>query len=692
METRKIYKCFISSPGDCKNERDACQRVIDKVNNGLATHLGINFETFMWENDVLPDMGSNGQEIIDESIKKSNYDIFIGIMKNRFGQPTKKAGSGTEHEFNDAIERKSKNQNFLPQIIFFFGKELIDPDNFDNDQYQKVKEFKRNIGSKGLYVDFDSIEIFEKKLEDDLNLFAKKNSTVSQPEKKIQEIDIIAKRLQDDLNESLKSYNEAVPVWIDPIISSNREIPKDPTKNKDFQISLNQFVDEPENCIIKAPSEFGLTSLAHFIKLQAWKSGKTFIYIDLKKTKKHKIVKDIHNVIENYYFLKDKSKINCILLDSVCFEENGVLQMIKSVCDSFEEIPLMIFNTIDNNFFLKSGDDKVEIKRNFKSYYLLPLPQDDVRKLVKSYSVLKHIEDDEDTILSKVTKDLETLNMHRTAKNCISILKASSKIGIDYSPVNRTKLLDTILNIIFEEYEIPTYKNKKPDIKDCTFTLGYFCELLVLKNDFEFTEDFFKTTLREFCTENYIELDLNFLFSALIDNSLLGIIGNNFYYFKNSYWVFYFLAHRMNLNKEFLDNVYSNKRYIDFPEIIEFYTGIDRNKEDAILVLMKDINETIDTIRNKVKIDDNINPFKSISWKPNIENLKKEEDKISQNVITSGLPDEVKDKYDDKQYNQLRPYNQVVNSVMREFSYQVLMSQITAASRALRNSDFVKPT
>jgi hypothetical protein len=286
METRKIYKCFISSPGDCKNERDACQRVIDKVNNGLATHLGINFETFMWENDVLPDMGSNGQEIIDESIKKSNYDIFIGIMKNRFGQPTKKAGSGTEHEFNDAIERKSKNQNFLPQIIFFFGKELIDPDNFDNDQYQKVKEFKRNIGSKGLYVDFDSIEIFEKKLEDDLNLFAKKNSTVSQPEKKIQEIDIIAKRLQDDLNESLKSYNEAVPVWIDPIISSNREIPKDPTKNKDFQISLNQFVDEPENCIIKAPSEFGLTSLAHFIKLQAWKSGKTFIYIDLKKTKK----------------------------------------------------------------------------------------------------------------------------------------------------------------------------------------------------------------------------------------------------------------------------------------------------------------------------------------------------------------------------------------------------------------------
>ena len=65
METRKVYKCFVSSPGDCQNERDSCQKVIDSINNGLAKHLGINFEPLMWEYDVLPDMGRNGQEIID---------------------------------------------------------------------------------------------------------------------------------------------------------------------------------------------------------------------------------------------------------------------------------------------------------------------------------------------------------------------------------------------------------------------------------------------------------------------------------------------------------------------------------------------------------------------------------------------------------------------------------------------------
>ena len=66
METRNIYKCFISSPGDCLTEREACEKVIEKVNNGLAKHLWINFLPFMWEYDVLPDMGKNGQDIIDE--------------------------------------------------------------------------------------------------------------------------------------------------------------------------------------------------------------------------------------------------------------------------------------------------------------------------------------------------------------------------------------------------------------------------------------------------------------------------------------------------------------------------------------------------------------------------------------------------------------------------------------------------
>lgn len=693
METLKIFKCFISSPGDCEKERELCEVIINKINKGaLATHLKINFKTFMWEYDVLPDMGRNGQEIIDEYIIKSNYDIFIGIMKNRFGHATKKAGSGTEHEFNDAVKRKTKSENSIPRIMFYFGKDEVDIDhpkiNEILEQRKKVITFKNSISNNGLYSDFNSCEQFEEKLEAKLNMFISELSPITNPNEKIKEVDIILKKLEDELNQSLKSYNELSPVWIEPIISTKREIPINPTKNEEHRVELFSLIENPTNIIIKAPSEFGLTSLGHYLKLNAWKAGKTFVYIDSKTTKKHKIVKDIHSVAQNC-FLKDNENIDCIIVDSVCFDENGIMQMIKNVCDEYKSIPIILLNTLDNNFFLKSDDDKVEIRRTFNSLYLLPLPQAEVRKVVLSYAKSKSFVEDCENTLSKVTKDLETLNMHRTVKNCISILRASSKMVDDYSPINRTKLLETILNGIFQDYELPTYHDKKPDVKDCSFVLGYLCELLILRNDFEFSDQYFKEELIKFCDDNFINLDLNYLLNALKDNSIIGSTSSNLNYFKNSYWVFYFIAQRMNMNLKFREKIYKEKKYIDYPEIIEFYTGIDRNKEDALILLNKDLKETLQIVRAKVQIPNDLNPFKAIQWVPDIQTLEKEEEKIGSNVISSGLPDEVKDKYADKHYNQAKPYNQVFNSVMRDYSVLVLMRQISATSRALRNSDFV---
>lgn len=693
MDVIRNFKCFISSPGDCCIERTICEEVIQNINNGLAKHLGINFSTFMWEKDVLPDMGKNGQEIIDESIENSNYDIYIGILKNKFGHPTQKAGSGTEHEFLDALEKKASSSNSTPQILFFFGNEKVDMNSPDFEeileQNKKVKDFKLKISDKGLYIDYKGIETFKKSLEEKLNLFISQLSPYPNPEQKIKEVDLVLKNLEEDLNESLKTYNEKSPIWIDPIISSNKEIPSHPDKNYEHRININSIIDSPDNIVIKAPSEFGLTSLAHYMKLEAWKVGKVFLYIDSKKTRKHKIVKDISNKVQEYYF-KSADNIDCILLDSICFEEQGVMQMVKNICDNYLNVPLIIFNTLDNNFFLKSDeDDRIQIKRDFISYYLLPLSQTEVRKIVTTYSNIKSFEEDSESILNKVTKDLETLNMHRTVKNCLSILRACSKIGNEYCPINRTKLLETILNTIFQDYETPTYHDKKPDVKDCSFVLGYLCELLVKKNDFEFDNEYFKKELTVFCKDNFIDLDLSYLLNVLKDNSIIGSKNSNLNYFKNSYWFFYFIAQRMNMNKEFCNVVYTNKKYIDFPEIIEFYTGIDRNKEDALKILKDDLIETLQIVREKVKIPDNLNPYISIKWNPDIETLEKEEAKIGENVITSGLPDEVKDKYEDKHYNQVKPYSQVINSVMRDYSFLVLMRQISAISRALRNSDFV---
>lgn len=693
MTKRDIYNCFISSPGDCQEERVICEKVISELNKGLASQMNINFETITWEKDILPDMATDtdGQEIIDKYVESSNYDIFIGIMKYRYGRPTKKAGSGTEHEFNNAIERKS-NENNIPQILFFFGNEKISPDELDFEQFSKVKEFKKKCSSKGLYTEFNNKEEFRQLLKQKLELFVKEKISKNDSLVSAKIIDnSIQIKLEEELRDSLKIYNEESPTWIEPIISTHKEVPDNPTKNNQNRISIESIINGEQNIIIKAPSEFGLTSLAHYLKLEAWKKSKKFVYIDIKKTKKHKIIKDIELIIREFY-KTEKDKIDCILLDSVCFEENGVMQILKVVCEEFST-RLIIFNTLDSNFFIKSDEDeKININRDFISLFLLPLLQNDVRKIVTSYSRKKELKENEETILQKVTKDLEILNLHRTPKNCISILRASSKIENEYSPINRTKLLEIILNTIFEESEIPTYRDQKPDIKDCIFILGYFCQDLVMNNNFEFSEKYFNDVLSKFCAENYITLDIKDLFSVLHSNLIIEKKSSDVFFFKNSYWFFYFLANRMAMDKSFLEYVYNNKKYIDYPEVIEFYTGIDRNREDALITLCNDIEETIQLVKSKVNIPDEINPYNTITCNPDPKILEKENAKIGNSVLNSSLPDEVKDRYDDKSYNQIRPYNQVINTVMRNYSFLVLMQQISASSRALRNSDFVNPS
>lgn len=80
-----------------------------------------------------------------------------------------------------------------------------------------------------------------------------------------------------------------------------------------------------------------------------------------------------------------------------------------------------------------------------------------------------------------------------------------------------------------------------------------------------------------------------------------------------------------------------------------------------------------------------------MSWRPTEQSIEKMTNEISENVINSNLPDAVKDQYADKNYDQIKPYDQSIKGIFHEYSLLMLMQSIKASSRALRNSDYVNP-
>ena len=175
-------------------------------------------------------------------------------------------------------------------------------------------------------------------------------------------------------------------------------------------------------------------------------------------------------------------------------------------------------------------------------------------------------------------------------------------------------MLELVLFVLFDMGNVPNYKSK-PDLKDCEHVLGRFCEGMIRNKTYEFSRDAFLKNLKSFCSEKLIELDIDVVFDVLKSNCIIVQRNSNFS-FRFSYWIFYFAAKRMHSDKHFAEYVFEDDKYISFPELVEFYTGIDRNRADALSILTRDIRATCDTVQEKIGLPDHMNPFRLLKWKP----------------------------------------------------------------------------
>jgi len=688
----EIYKCFIASPSDTSEERALCDKVFEDINNTLGQQLNFRIESKKWENDARPSFGEDGQAVITKQLL-GNYQLFIGIMWNRFGTPTKRSNSGTEEEFQHAYNKYLEQGSV--EIMMYFNGALSDASSLDLDQLQKVRNFKDKVSELGgLYCSYTGCEEFESKLKRHLNdYFVTKlssqtnDSNIKEKADKLEEIALresISLILKNRLRDSLCLFSNQPTIWLDPVLSKSNDISQNADDNFKSKIDLKSIIEKPESIIIKSPPQFGLTSLANYLVNEAWRNKSLWVYLDARKAKRNDIKKSVEKELRNLN--QEGQEVSCIVLDSWNSTENGAKKLLRNLCHEYKGTPIIVMQTIDDTAF-KNEEPNEKINRDFNVLHLLALPRNLIRKVVCNYNDEKNI-GDEDIILDKVIKDLDVLNIHRTPLNCITLLKVSEN-NFDESPVNRTKMIEMVLFVLFNLDELPTYK-VKPDLKDCEYVLGRFCENLIKTRNYCFSRESFLNDLDSFCKEKLLQLEVSVVFDILYSNNIIMKMESDFV-FRASYWIYYFAARRMYSDKGFHDYILFEQSYISFPEIIEFYTGIDRDRADILKILTKDLESTCITVEDKTGLPNDLNPLSIAQWMPTEESISQMQDIINEDVLNSKLPDSIKDKYADKGYNQLRPYDQSLQSILNEYSLTILMQKIKASSRALRNSDYVDP-
>lgn len=685
----KIYKIFVGSPSDTQTEREYCKDIFKEINNSIGEKFNFRLESLMWENDARPSFGDDAQSVINRQLLLKDYHVFIGIMWARFGSTTQRAESGTIEEFEDAYKKYAAKSSV--EICLYFNTSDIPQSSLDTDQFSKVNAFKKRASDLGgLYNEYKGPEKFKENLRTHLTkYFLDKHEFPTMNEEtniRSKANDTTITLLTERLNRGLTMFNGQKPHWIDPILSRTNLISSNYNDNFESRVDINELIGAPESIIIKSPPQFGLTCLANKLILGANMEGAAWIYIDAQKVKRNSMEKAVLDELNNTFHSRNIKDIQCIILDSWKNTMHGGMKILKGLSNAYKEIPIIVMQTIDSSDFLQEPESE-NIDRNFEVMHLLALPKTEIRKMVCSYNDEIYI-DEEDKVVNKIVLDLDTLNIHRTPLNCLTLLKVAEKY-FDEKTVNRTDMLDKVLNILFDYHNLPSY-NSIPDVKDCEFVLGVFCEDMLKNEEYYFTKKNFISFIEKVCRENYFDIDIDTLFDVLYINGLI-VDRHSEFTFRATYWLFYFAAHRMHSSQEFCSYIFDSGKYINYPEIVEFYTGIDRRRTDALEILNKDLSKTYEEVNEKLGLPDHIDPYHKIEWNPSQENIERARNEISENIQASKLPTQIKDQHSDSNKNQLRPYDQGIRKILEEYSLAILMRKITASSRALRNSDYAAP-
>lgn len=163
MPQKREIAVFISSPGDLKKEREIVENAVRQTERVLGDELKFTLRVKRWED--LPPAAGPAQDNINRTI--GSYDIFVGVMGDRFGSRTQSAASGTEEEFNLAYD--SWRRNGAPEIMFYFASTHSTPETADQaQQLHDVFAFRENISARVQWKEYSKPEELKDQLAIDL--------------------------------------------------------------------------------------------------------------------------------------------------------------------------------------------------------------------------------------------------------------------------------------------------------------------------------------------------------------------------------------------------------------------------------------------------------------------------------------------------------------------------------------------
>ena len=161
MFQANVYKIMIGAPSDIKEEVNIAIDAIYHWNNINAEKQKTVLLPLHWSISAYPITGIYPQKAINQQVVNKS-DLLICIFGAKLGTPTQDYASGSVEEIEEHLKAGK------PVMIFF--KQALNINEINIEQISRLQNFKKEIGQKALYEDYNNVDEFKRILEDKLSL------------------------------------------------------------------------------------------------------------------------------------------------------------------------------------------------------------------------------------------------------------------------------------------------------------------------------------------------------------------------------------------------------------------------------------------------------------------------------------------------------------------------------------------
>lgn len=484
-------------------------------------------------------------------------------------------------------------------------------------------------------------------------------------------------------------------IFVTPSLFSESEYKKENNDDLDNieEIDLNDLLKQKTNLTFWGKKEIGKTILAHYIAkyyYDNYMEKKVIpIIVDCRKITEGKnslfnyIYLNLNNLCdENHSITKNQVKEiiqsnNIILIFDNYDNESKKYTSIKSFVDENNYIRYIYFR--NENPIIFSDEDKESLSTDeeskSKNIYIRSMDKNKIRELAQNLLPINNC--DFDFFINQIVNSFATNNLPRTPL-AVSLVMAICNEKSDFLPTNQSVIVEQFMEKLLEKLNREEIYAKTYDFKNKEKFLSSIAYEMHNKRRFFLSEiEFNDFTIKYHVYKGYNLKDSKFDRLFFEKGVLVKNEGN--VYFRFECIIYYYLAKYCISNKKFLDEITKKENYINYGEVLNYYSGIVRDD----IELIEKISNYLEEVLNHYQANENLLEVDSIKLQ-----LKYDENEIKSKLINDNkLTQKEKDKISDKKdySNNYNPKNiQIEKNKSDTFSFDY---GIEILGKILRNSE-----